>query len=39
MENLNLLQQFLVYIGAICAAIAIAVGLIAGGKDDFDDMA
>jgi len=39
MDNLSLLQQFLIYIAAICAALAIAVGLIAGGKDDFDDMA
>lgn len=41
MDSLNLIQQFLIYVGVICAALAVAVGLIAGGKDndDFDGMA
>lgn len=39
MDNLSLLQQLLLAIGVICAALAIAIGLVAGGKDDFDGMA
>jgi len=40
MDNLSLLQQFLIYIAAIFAALEIAVGLLMGGKDDdFDGMA
>ncbi len=44
MENLNLLQQFLVYIGGICASFALALAIgrgIGKGIDDKfpDDMA
>ena len=39
MDNLSLIQQLLLAIGVICAALAIAIGLVAGGKDDFDGMA
>lgn len=40
MGNLSLIQQLLLAIGVICAALAIAVALVSGGKDDdFDGMA
>ena len=40
MENLNLPQQFLLAIGGISLSLAIAIGLLMGGKDDdFDGMA
>jgi hypothetical protein len=32
MDNLNLLQQFLVCIAAICAALAFSLALIHGSK-------
>ena len=41
MDNLSLIQQLLLAISVICAALAIAIGLVAGGKndDDFGGMA
>ena len=37
MENLNLLQQFLVCIGAICASFALALGIANGIGKGIDD--